>query len=88
MLSVVSHYTLKANNPHSTLPGQDFITFGSKASLRGQAAIIYKRRRIEEESAQAWEKEHLRSVRTSKEATRSLGLRSRGTRRVAGSQDN
>jgi len=26
MLSVVSLYTLKADNPHSTLPGHDFIT--------------------------------------------------------------
>jgi len=40
MLLVVSPYSLKADNPHSTLPGHDFITFGSKASLRGQAAII------------------------------------------------
>jgi len=51
MLSVVSPYTLKADNPHSTLPGHDFISFGRKASLRGQAAILSKRRRIEEESA-------------------------------------
>jgi len=40
MSSVVSFYILKADNPHSTLPGHDFITFGSKVSLRGQAAMV------------------------------------------------
>jgi len=46
---------MKADNPHSTLPGHDFVTFVSKANLRGQAAIIYKRRQTEEKSARAWE---------------------------------
>jgi len=40
MSSVVIPYTLKAENLHNTLPGHDFITFGSKASLRGQAAMV------------------------------------------------
>jgi len=40
MSLVVSPYTLKADNPHSTLSGHDFITFGSKASLRGQASMV------------------------------------------------
>jgi len=33
MSSVVSPYTLKADIPHSTLPGHDFITAGTEAGL-------------------------------------------------------
>jgi len=35
MSSVVSPYTLKADNPHSTLPEHDFITFGSEGEPQG-----------------------------------------------------
>ena len=40
MSLVVSPYTLKADNLHSTLGGHDFIKFGSKASVRGQSVMV------------------------------------------------
>jgi len=85
MSSVVSPYTLKADNPHSTLPGH-YIWKQGEPQWPGSdcSKATADRRGISTSLGE----EHLRSARTSKEATRALGLTSRGARRAAGSQDN
>jgi len=56
MLLVVSHYTLKTNNPHINLSGYDFVTFGNKENLSGQVVFILKSHQVEKESECVWEK--------------------------------
>jgi len=86
MSSVVSPYTLKADNPHSTLPRHDFITFGSKTSL-GPGSDGLKATADTRGISTSLAEERSRSARTSKEATRAPGLTSRGARLAAGSHD-